>query len=86
MAKSLLIGVLVAVIALAVVVAVYFGWRVVTGGPNGDITQEKIQYYDEQQKKLQAHKPTSPQEAAKAGAPMGAMPAAPPAGAPPGPR
>lgn len=87
MAQKLPTGVIVAIIALAVIVAAYFGWRILSGGPNGDITQYKIRYYDEQQKKLQAHKFTSPQEAAKAGAPMGAaMPAAPPAAAPTGPR
>src|SRR5579863_5890606 len=49
-------GVIVAVIALAVVVIAYFGWRTLSGGPNGDITQNKIKYYDAQQKKLEAHK------------------------------
>jgi hypothetical protein len=87
MAKSLPIGVIVAVIALALVIAAFFGWRVLSGGPNGDITQEKIKYYDEQQKKQQEHKFSSPQDAAKAGAPMGSgVPVAPPAAAPPGPR
>jgi len=87
MAQRIPAGVIVAVIVLVVVITAYFGWRVVSGGPNGDITQYKIQYYDEQQKKLQGHKFTSPQEAAKAGAPMGAaVPAAPAAAAPPGPR
>ena len=87
MAQKLPTGVVVAVIALVVIVAAYFGWRTLSGGPNGDITQAKIKYYDEQQKKQEANKFTSRQEAAKAGAPMGSgVPVAPAATAPTGSR
>ena len=64
-------GVIVAVIVLVVVVVAYFGWRTLSGGPNADITQAKLKYYADMKAKSQAHKFTSPQEAAKAGAPMG---------------
>ena len=85
MKQKLSPGVIVAVIAFVVVVVAYFGWRTLSGGPNGDITQDKIKYYDEQQKKQEAHKFTSPQDAAKSGAPMGSsVPMAPSATAPTG--
>lgn len=87
MSQKIPTGVVVAVIALVVVVAAYFGWHTLSGGSSGDITQEKIQYYQSQVKKQQEHKFTSPQEAAKAGAPMGsAVPIAPSGSAPTGSR
>ncbi|HLK56338.1 MAG TPA: hypothetical protein VKU00_07225 [Chthonomonadaceae bacterium] len=87
MKQNLSPGVIVAVIALVAVVLAYFGWRTLRGGPNADITQDKIKYYAEQKQKRQEHKFSSPQEAAKAGAPMGtAVPVAPSATAPAGPR
>src|SRR5579871_4920487 len=53
MSQKIPTGVVVAVIALVVVVAAYFGWRTLSGGSSGDITQEKIQYYQSQVKKQQ---------------------------------
>ncbi len=83
MKQKLPAGVIVAVIVVVVIALAYFGWRTLSGGPNADITQEKINFYDAQVKARQAHKISSPQEAAKAGAPM--MPnAMPPGGAAPG--
>jgi len=77
MAQKIPPGVIVAVIVLVVLIAAFYGWRTLR---SGDITQAKIQYYDEQQKKMNANKYSSPQEAGKAGAPMGSASGAAPTG------
>jgi hypothetical protein len=83
-------GVVVAILVIVVVGVLYFGWYTISGGPNGDVTQESIKHYQAMVAQARAHKPTSPQEAARSGAPiMGGPPPGsapmgrPPAGAPP---
>ena len=72
-------GVVVAVVVIVVVGVLYFGWHTISGGPNADVTQQTISHYQAMVAQEKAHKPTSPQDAARAGAPMGSM------GAPGGP-
>src|SRR5579859_1406672 len=65
-------GVFVAVLVIVVIGVLYFGWRTVSGGPNADVTQDSIKHYQALAAQEAAHKPTSREEAAKAGAPVGA--------------
>jgi|SwirhisoilCB2_FD_contig_121_442574_length_977_multi_2_in_0_out_0_2 hypothetical protein len=47
MKQNLSGGVVVIIILIAVVIIGFFGFRYVSGGPNADITQSRIQYYRE---------------------------------------
>jgi hypothetical protein len=74
----------IAVIAAIVIVvagALFFGWHAVAGGGSTDMTQENINRYQKLKEQTLAHKPTSPQDAAKAGAPIN-IPGAPGKSAP----
>lgn len=92
MKQNISMGAVVAVIVIVVLGVAYFGWRSMSGGPNGDMTQENINRYQASKNQAMANKPTNREEAAKAGAPMAAPPTSgsanpfnPPASGPGGP-
>ncbi len=70
MKQKLPAGVVIAAVVVVAVGVLYFGWRAISGGPNADVTAENIQRYQAMKTQAQAHKMSSPEEAAKAGAPM----------------
>lgn len=63
-------GVIVAVLALVAACIAFFGYRTVTGGPNGDVTQESIKHWQSVRAQENSQKPSSAADAAKVGAPM----------------
>lgn len=81
MKQRIPVGVVVAVICLALAAVALFGWRFVTGGPNADVTDINIKRYQDAKNAMMAHRASNPAEASKAGAPMSA---APPVGSPGG--
>jgi hypothetical protein len=54
MKKNVSGGVIAIVILVAAVIIGFFGFRFVSGGPNGDITQSRIQYYQDKSAKSAA--------------------------------
>jgi hypothetical protein len=78
-------GLVAAIIIVVVGIAAFFGWRTMSGGPNGDVTNQTIQHWQDAKNAAMSHKPTSREEAAKMGAPVGGgapMGAAPMSGPP----
>lgn len=66
-------GLVAGALILVVAVVAYFGWRTVTGGPNGDVTSQQIKHWQEVRAQSNAQK-MSMSGAAKMGAPVSARP------------
>ncbi|CEK19790.1 hypothetical protein CWRG_02619 [Chthonomonas calidirosea] len=47
-------GVAIAIIVIAIILAIFFGYRYISGGPNADVTQENLKHWQQ----LRQHPPT----------------------------
>lgn len=47
MSKSIPPGVAAAIIIIVVILALFFGYRFITGGPNADVTQENLKHWQQ---------------------------------------
>ncbi|HLI47116.1 MAG TPA: hypothetical protein VKV18_00285 [Chthonomonas sp.] len=57
-------GVAIAIIVVAIILALFFGYRYISGGPNADVTQENLKHWQQ----LRQHPPASTAQPGKPGA------------------